>query len=492
MKTVMGLLKKLNAKISDLTPQSLTTLAETVPTAICLDSRSVTPGSLFITLRTGEDKSHLYAQEALKRGCFWVLSDHELDASIPHCVVPHLKNRLVEIAEYFYGKPPADLSLIGVTGTNGKTSTSQFIAQALCMLNQPCGVIGTLGYGFLPDLTSTGYTTPDIFTLRACLHTLHEASAQYVSMEVSSHALDQDRTLGLPFEMAVFTNLTRDHLDYHDTFERYRDAKAKLFACPTVKYAVLNADDPHHQFFAQALPNEASIIRFGLHHPGADIRLSSATPEATGMTVHMQVGQKTIQTHLPLFGLFNVENVMAMIGALVHLKVPVDTLAQLLPQLKPVKGRMEVIHRPGKASVVIDYAHTPDALEKVLLSLRAHCTHKLISVFGCGGNRDRGKRPLMAAISERLADFTFLTQDNHRFEDPAQIFADLESGFKNKNAFARVNLRAEAIQAALEKAGPNDIILLAGKGHETYLDIEGVHHPFDERLIIQHFDHAIA
>jgi UDP-N-acetylmuramoyl-L-alanyl-D-glutamate--2,6-diaminopimelate ligase len=448
---------------------------------LTLDSRSCEAGSLFFALQGSQKDGHQFIFDAIKNGCSAVLCEpfkiSSLDKkkleklSIPVLSLPNLREKLGLFANQFFPLK-SKLKLIGITGTNGKTSVTHFIAQALNHLKQPCGVIGTLG--------NTGLTTPDRFALGELLSGLPAT----VAMEVSSHALDQNRIADLPFHMAIFTNLSHDHLDYHQTLKAYAEAKAKLFALPSLEYAVLNQDDDYFSLFKNALLPSIKLFTYSLHSNKADIHLISASenniPE---LVIQTPIGE--IRAKIQLWGEFNFYNILAVVGALLHLNYGINEIQNALEILTPPKGRLEKIKLANQAIAVIDYAHTPDALEKILIALKKHTPKKLICLFGCGGDRDRSKRQKMAAAAEKHASFTILTEDNSRFEDPEQIFQDIYQGFssefKKTGTYKIIPSRAQAIKTACQMAEAGDVILLAGKGHETYLDIQGQKMNFDER-----------
>ncbi len=456
---------------------------------LTLDSRSCEKGSLFFAVQGTQKDGHQFRLDAIKNGCSAVFCEpfplSPLDKkkfenlAIPILSIPNLREKLGIFANRFFPLK-SKLNLIGVTGTNGKTSVTHFIAQALTHLKQSCGVIGTLD--------NTGLTTPDRLVLGELLHSL----PQTVAMEVSSHALDQNRVADLPFQMAIFTNLSHDHLDYHHTLEAYAAAKAKLFALPSLKYAVLNQDDAHYSFFKNALTPTATLLTYSLHSKKADIYLLTGADSAQGdseISIHTPEGE--IHSKIQLWGDFNLSNILAVTAALIHLKYSPTDIQTALETLTPPKGRLEKIVLANQATAVIDYAHTPDALEKILIALKKHTHNRLICLFGCGGDRDRSKRPKMAAIAEKYASFTILTEDNSRFEDPEQIFQDIYQGFspafKKSGAYQIIPSREHAINAACQMSEAGDVILLAGKGHETYLDIQGQKMTFDERHILKRF-----
>jgi len=408
-------------------------------------------------------------------------------SALPAIAVPGLRARLGEIADTFHGRPSQAMTMIGVTGTNGKTSTVQLIAQALTLAGRTAGTIGTLGAGLYGAAVPTGFTTPLVLRLHALLAQLRDEGADAVAMEVSSHALDQGRVDGVRYRVAVFTNLTRDHLDYHGTMEAYGEAKAKLFAWPGLDAAAINLDDA---FGAQLHASIASGARaIGLSSRGrtdATIRADDVVLDLAGIAFTLRIGDAAHAVRSPLLGRFYVDNLLAVAGTLHALGFAADAIASLLSRLQPVHGRMNRLGgEAGRPLVVVDYAHTPDALEQALSALRAHAVGRLICVFGCGGDRDRGKRPQMAAIAEARADAVIVTDDNPRTENGDAIVADIRAGFSaealaSEGRIAVERDRAAAIARAIGAAGPRDIVLIAGKGHEPYQEVDGVQYPFDD------------
>jgi len=395
--------------------------------------------------------------------------------------VPGLRRNLGAMADRFHAAPSRSLRVIGVTGTNGKTSTVQLVTQALDRAGEPSGSIGTLGAGLHGRIAQGERTTPDVIRVHALLAAMRDAGARNVAMEVSSHALDQGRVDGVRFNLGVFTNLTRDHLDYHGTMEAYGDAKARLFAWPGLEAAVVNLDDEFgHVLFAR-IP--AGVNRIGVSSRGqaqATLRAEDIGLRAEGVRFELAEGAERQAVQSPLLGRFNVDNLLAVAGVLRAIGWPLRQVADALEALDPVPGRMARLGGDaGTPLVVVDYAHTPDALEQALASLRGHTQGRLLCVFGCGGERDRGKRPQMAAIAEALAERVYVTDDNPRREDGDAIVAEIVAGFTRTGASVERD-RARAIARAIAAARPGDTVLIAGKGHEPYQDIGGVKHPFDD------------
>ncbi|MGH8192022.1 MAG: UDP-N-acetylmuramoyl-L-alanyl-D-glutamate--2,6-diaminopimelate ligase [Rhodanobacteraceae bacterium] len=404
------------------------------------------------------------------------------ESRVPSPVVwiENLRTHLGEIAARFYGDPSAAMTLIGVTGTSGKTSTVQLLAQALAHLGRRVATIGTLGAGLHGALHAGERTTPDVIRVHGLLAEFRGAGASHVAMEVSSHALDQQRVDGVHFDVAVFTNLTRDHLDYHGTMDAYGAAKATLFAWPGLRAAVINVDDGFGRGLAARLPPEVQLLRFGIDTADAEIRASDVRTHSDGTDFELATQWGTRAICSRLLGGFNVANLLAVAGVLGALEVPFDALVDALQTLEPVVGRMNRLGGGALPLVVIDYSHKPDPLEQVLETLRAHCEGKLICVFGCGGERDAGKRPVMGEIAERLADLVVVTDDNPRGEDGDAIVAQIVAGMHAPERALVERNRARAIGLALERAHSGDVVLIAGKGHETYQEIAGTKRPFDD------------
>ncbi|MEE8482911.1 MAG: UDP-N-acetylmuramoyl-L-alanyl-D-glutamate--2,6-diaminopimelate ligase, partial [Acidiferrobacterales bacterium] len=364
------------------------------------------------------------------------------------------------------------------TGTNGKTTCTQLIAQTLDAPEKRCAVIGTLGNGFVGALDETINTTPDVLTVHALMAKYLSAGANCICIEVSSHALDQGRVNGVAFDIAVLTNFSRDHLDYHGDMESYAAAKKKLFALPGIKVAVINREDDLGKQLLSAIDESIRVVSFGLSE--GDYFASSIVTSINGLQIDAVTPAGAISFSTRLFGQFNAANMLTVLAVVAEHGLSIDEIAKRFQTLIPIEGRMERFGgRDQLPLVVVDYAHTPDALEKVLQALREHTTRALWCIFGCGGDRDRGKRSQMGHIAEQLADHVILTDDNPRHEDPAQITNDIQSGMQSS---ARVvHLRAEAIRDVISEAAEGDIVLLAGKGHEDYQQIGSKKIHFSDR-----------
>jgi len=461
---------------------------------LCADSRALQAGDVYLSYTATEAEQRYYFSDAIKQGARAILwqpgqSDsapiglmEAEDFDVPTLAVPNLAELAGAIASDWYGAPSESLFVTGVTGTNGKTSCSYWIAQALSALGKPCALIGTLGSGLAGKWVPTGFTTPDAPQLQRSLAGMRSAGAQAVAMEVSSHGLHQGRVNGTAFDAAIFTNLTHDHLDYHRTFENYERANARLFDWPTLRHVIINCDDAAGARLLARAQGKVSTIAYGIEEGVAAPTLLEAdgvlraqemrvTASGTAFKVISSWGRGEVM--VPMLGAFNVSNLLAVLGALLAADVPFDVALAQLARLEPVIGRMQQLG--GKITsneplVVVDYAHTPDALAQALRALRpiaATRKGRLICVFGCGGNRDTSKRGFMGRCAEQLADAVVLTSDNPRHEPAAAIIEDILRGMSEPARVARIEDRARAILRTIRTAAAEDVILLAGRGHET-------------------------
>ncbi len=457
--------------LADLYPSLLQ--KEITITQLSLDSRLVQAGDLFFAFKGTHQDGRQFIQDAIQKGARAVLmeaDDKELhwQDDVPVISIPDLKTKIGEIAARFYGYPANDIRIVGVTGTSGKTSCTQFIGSVLKHLQTPCGIIGTLGNGLYGNLHAGSLTTPDAITLQRTFAEFLKQGANITAMEVSSHSLDQGRVNGIEFEVGVFTNLTREHLDYHLTMEAYGAAKKRLFS--QSKYAVINADDDFGQALLTSLATQNKVISYSTQN-NADVCVEELKLSSHGMHVKINTPWGRANLQSSLVGQFNLSNLLAVISTLCLLDFPLSSVVDYASQLQPVPGRMQALGGHTKPLVVVDYAHKPDALEKVLIALRQQCQGYLYCVFGCGGERDRGKRPIMASIAERYADRVIVTDDNPRHEDPAQIVAEIMQGFSDKNKVIVQHDRSKAIHDVIQSALVGDCVLIAGKGAETYQQI---------------------
>jgi len=400
--------------------------------------------------------------------------------------VAGLRSLVGRIADRFFEHPSQRLRLIGVTGTNGKTSVCQYVAQLLKETGTPCGILGTLGYGMPGALQPATHTTPDAVQVNRVLSRIVKQEGRAAVMEVSSHALDQGRVDNISMTGAVFTNLTRDHLDYHGSMEAYGAAKARLFEREELHFSVINFDDPFGRQLFEQLEGKCDRVRYSLHEAQTEFWLREFRPTDDGFEAEVDGEWGRFVIAVPLMGSFNASNVLAAMATVLTLGVPVERVQQAAGRLTPPPGRLEKFGGANGARVVVDYAHTPDALANALAALRPHVGGELICVFGCGGDRDTGKRPEMAREAEKLADRVVVTDDNPRSEDPKAIAQDILAGFSDSAKVTVIHDRAEAIQSAIRSATPNDLVLIAGKGHEAYQEIAGQKYPFSDAEQVRH------
>jgi UDP-N-acetylmuramoyl-L-alanyl-D-glutamate--2,6-diaminopimelate ligase len=459
------------------------------------DSREVMAGDTFVAYPGAAADGRQFIAQAIARGANAVIWEAENFAwnpawRTPNLAVRDLRHHAGEIADHVYGGPSHKLWMVGITGTNGKTSCSHWLAQSLGALGRKTALIGTLGNGFPGALQATLNTTPDAIRLHGLLDDYLRQGAQAVAMEVSSHALAQGRVNGVSYDVALLTNLSRDHLDYHGDMESYAAAKRRLFDWQNLKYAVLNLDDDYgFNLAGQLLEAEVEVVGYGLGEPalqyaernglrmvyGSGLRMGQ---QGLGLDVRTSWGGARLESRL--VGRFNASNLLGALAVLLVSGIELDDAVRELSRAEAAPGRMQSMGGGGRPAVVIDYAHTPDALQKVLQSLReAAGPGRLVCVFGCGGDRDRGKRPMMGQVAAKLADACIVTSDNPRSEDPAEIINGIVSGMGG-GSYRIVADRAEAIAQAIGGAGAADTVLLAGKGHETYQEIRGVKYPFSD------------
>lgn len=459
-------------------------------TRLTADSRKVSPGMAFAAYPGEEADGRAYIPQAIERGSDTVLWEQENfrwngDWQVANLGVARLRDRVGEIASAVYGHPSEYLWMLGVTGTNGKTSVSQWLAQCFNANQRTTAILGTLGNGFLESLAPAINTTPDAIELQEYLAAYRKEGADTVAMEVSSHGLAQGRVNGVLFDVALFTNLTRDHLDFHGDMANYGEAKAKLFGMPGLKHAVVNLDDAFGAALAEKLRNSAVQITGYAIDKGTDFsgpvlqaKDLEFTTQGLAFEVNSPWGNGAIAA--PVFGRFNAYNVLAVLGGLLASDISFTAAVQAIAAIQPVPGRMQQLGGGDLPLVLIDYAHTPDALEKTLGAARelVVATGRLVCVFGCGGNRDPGKRPMMGAIAERLADRVILTSDNPRDEDPRSILNDIRGGMSRDCQI--VPDRDAAIAQSIGQSKPGDVILIAGKGHENYQEVRSVRLPFSD------------
>ena len=481
---------------------------------LTIDSRRVQKNDLFLACKGEKFNGLDFVPAAIEKGAVAILINRDQvcdykEISVPVVAIDRLEQRLSELGNRFYRQPSGQLHMVGITGTNGKTSCSHFIAQALDLLSSKSAVVGTNGYGFLRNLDTASHTTPDALYLQRMLSDMQEQGAENVVMEVSSHALDQGRVSGISFDQAVFTNLTRDHLDYHGDMQGYGAAKAKLFTDFGISKAVINLDDPFAGKLLQAIPETVEITGYSLDQSAIggmtdvgdtndvtticqqrtinQIWISQSTLGLQGIEVSLSTPLGELSFKTPIIGAFNLSNLMATIAVLIGRGFQLGQLSKAMSKLQGVAGRMEPISDNRERLIVVDYAHTPDALEKALIALRSHCVGQLWCVFGCGGDRDTGKRAQMAKIAERLSDCPVVTSDNPRTENPELIIQDVLCGFSSTSGVTVEADRDKAIALALSKAKAGDVVLVAGKGHEDYQEICGVRYPFSDAEVIRSY-----
>ncbi|MCC1495267.1 UDP-N-acetylmuramoyl-L-alanyl-D-glutamate--2,6-diaminopimelate ligase [Alcanivorax sp. 1008] len=458
-----------------------------------LDSRRVRDGDLFVALGGARQDGRRFIEAAIHAGAVAVLTESDKyseaeQGGVPVIGMPSLSAGLVDLAMRFHRNPMASLSVLGVTGTNGKSSVAWFLRDAMNAVDMPCGLIGTLGahYGDYHD--DIGHTTPDTLTLHESLAAFRDRGARYVAMEVSSHALAQDRLAGVSVNIAAFTNLSRDHLDYHGDMDGYFAAKSRLFHGHAIAGAVINTGDRYGARLAAQLADNIRCVRVG--GKDADIFCTDVQLNADGMSARISVAGESLSLQLPLYGRFNIDNLMIVAGMLAVQGLAPNAIGAALSAVTPVPGRMQPVLADDAPVVLVDYAHTPDALEKSLHAVREHFTGKIWCVVGCGGNRDTGKRPQMAAVAEQLADQLIFTADNPRDESVQEIIGDMLAGVQHAMAVQVIDDRREAVRTAVLQAAPGDVVLVAGKGHEHWQEIGAKKLPMDDVSLAREALHA--
>lgn len=450
-------------------------------TAVDYDSRKVGRGSLFCCLVGEKTDGHNFASMAVEKGASALICQRPLPLNVPQLIVPDGREAMARAAACFYGHPERELTMLAVTGTNGKTSVTYMVKSVAETAGKKVGLIGTIQNLIGEEKVYTERTTPESVDLFALLRRMADKGVELVVMEVSSHALAQQRVAGIPFKAGLFTNLTQDHLDYHKTFENYRAAKKKLFAQCGI--AILNGDDETAAYMKEGL--SIPVWTMGIHHPG-EFYARGIEITTQGASFHLFTPQGNGRISLHISGLFSVYNAMGTAALCTAAGIPFSYIVKGLEGLRGVAGRLECVDTGDRPfSVYVDYAHTPDALQNVLETARGFTRRRLISVFGCGGDRDHGKRPIMGEIGGRYSDHVILTSDNPRTEDPMDILKAVEEGVKRTaTPYIVTENRREAIREALEEAGDGDVIVIAGKGHESYQEINGVRHHFDDKEIV--------
>jgi UDP-N-acetylmuramoyl-L-alanyl-D-glutamate--2,6-diaminopimelate ligase len=495
------------ATLAKLTAGLLAAPAALEVSDVTLDSRTAGPGALFLACRGHGRHGAEFVGEALARGARAVLYEpvpgalELIEAGLRGTAggasrdvfvasVPQLSRYAGIIADRFFGEPSEAVTVAGITGTNGKTTCAWLLAQALGHCERPAAYMGTIGFGFPGVLAATDHTTEDAVTVHRRLAAMRSLGAEVVSMEVSSHALDQHRVGGVRFHTAAFTNLTRDHLDYHGSMTAYADAKARLFGWPGLAVRVINVDDEFGAQLAGQLSAAQLVIttRAGAkREPTAGTRVVSATrveAAISGLIIEIESSWGAAQLNVPLIGEFNADNVLTVLAVLLAWDIPLAQAAAALESCRAAPGRMETFGGGDAAPLaIVDYSHTPDALAKALRAARRHCRARLRVIFGCGGDRDPGKRPMMGRIAAELADELVVTDDNPRNEPPERIVADILAGIPSGTAVAVEHDRALAIRGTLERSAPADVVLIAGKGHEAYQTYGSERRPFSDQSV---------
>ena len=454
---------------------------------VASDSRQLQEGFLFLACQGIGSHGLDYLQQAIAAGACAVAWDSSTAESPVECAVPtfaveDLAEHVGDIANRFYGEPSQRLNVIGVTGTNGKTTVAWLLAECLQKLDHRCGYVGTLGYGIDELKGDEGMTTPAAVELHGRLAELVDAGATAVALEVSSHALSQGRVDGVSFDATIFTNLTRDHLDYHGDMQSYFESKASLFLAHDATHKIIHTDSEFGVELATRCGKEIVAVSTrgdSMVDARSFLNVKSVVANATGSQVAIESSWGEGAFTLPLPGEFNVENAVLVLAYLLVSGVDIEQACDVLQLVDAPPGRMQGVATEG-AAVYVDYAHTPAAIESALSALRPHCKGELWCVFGCGGDRDKGKRPLMASVAERLADQVIVTTDNPRCEDPQTIIGDVLGGFSQSHDVTVIEDRAAAIAWVVANAGSNDAVLIAGKGHENYQDINGERRPFSD------------
>lgn len=447
------------------------------------DSRRVEPGNLFVCVNGTFLDGHQFAESAVNRGAAALLAERELPFELPQVIVPNTRIAMAEMAAELYDQPAKGITIIGVTGTNGKTTTTYMLKSIFEQAGHRVGIIGTIRNMVGNAIIPTSHTTPESVELMRVFRIMRDAGVDVIIMEVSSQALDQHRVHGIEFTVGGFTNLTQDHLDYHKTFENYMKAKRIMFE--NAKFAVVNADDAHSRPLIEGLG--LGSMTYGIRSADADVKACGIDVNSKGIEFDLVAHDTTEHINVNIPGLFNVYNALLAASISMKLGVSMDCIREGLSSVRGVSGRMESLDTDGfDFSVILDFAHTPDGLMNLLTSVHEFAKARIITVFGCGGDKDKTKRPIMGEMAGMYSDFCVVTSDNPRTEDPMKIIdMVLEGVHKTKCEYEVIENRREAIKFALSIAQPDDVVVLAGKGHETYQEINGVKHPFDEKIIVE-------
>ena len=455
-----------------------------------LDSRKVATGQIFIALTSFSQpgKTAQFAKKALDQGALAVISETDLALENSFTVV-NVRQLMGQWQKQYLQAvhPISPARMIAVTGTNGKTTISRLIAELLMLQGKKCAVMGTTGNGILPHLEASSHTTLDALHMQNALHDYALQGAEFASIEASSHGLEQGRLNGCAIEIAAYSNLSRDHLDYHKTLEAYAEAKSGLFQFESLKVAIINIDDAHAHVMLDAAknnPSQPQILTYSTTQV-ADYQVQDIRYSLSGASFKLLTAKGCFEVHSPLLGHFNIENIVASLIAVEQAGFALADLIAVVPKLQGAPGRMQVL-RDDERLFIVDYAHTPDALIQVLQTLKRHVSNDLWAVFGCGGDRDRGKRPLMTQAALDYANIALITSDNPRTENPEQIFADMKAGIDfEHHTMHEIHDRREAIKFAVANAKDGDIVVIAGKGHENYQEIDGIRHWFDDVVEVQ-------
>ena len=476
---------QLKTLVAALSPRQIIGPLDRVVESIAYDSRRVQRNGLFVALRGEKSDGHQFIEQAVEKGATVIVTEREVQSPRATCVVvDNTRSALADLGAVFFQQPARRLKLAAVTGTNGKTTTTFLIKHILEKAGLRCGLLGTVRYEIADRVLPAVRTTPESLDVYDLLSQMVNAGCKAAAMEVSSHALVQERVRGLEWDVAVFTNLTQDHLDFHGTMENYFEAKATLFTqlagqkSKTKPAAVINIDDSYGAKLADRIRKTTSVITYGVGAQ-ADFRASNYHAEFAGTSYQLDARGKSYLVRVPLIGRFNVANSMAALAAASSMGISLREAILSLGRSPQVPGRLEAVPAKRQFQVFVDYAHTPDALLNVLKTARELSPRKLIVVFGCGGDRDKQKRPLMGQVADQNADFSIITSDNPRKEDPDAIIAEAEKGFRS-NHYEKITDRAQAIARAIELAQPRDIVLIAGKGHEPYQEFADHTIPFDD------------
>lgn len=456
--------------------------------SISTDSRTCVENSLFICLKGGNVDAHDRVNEAVRNGAVAVISERELPMTemVSQVVVENSRLALSLIASAFYMQPSKHLKIIGITGTNGKTTTSYMLASILEKAGKRVGIIGTLGIKYAGKIMKSELTTPDPIILQKTLADMVIHDVEYVVMEISAHAIYYNKIAGIEFIACIFTNLTQDHLDFFQSMDAYRQTKIQLFRDYDMSLAILNGDDKTGREIAKFCEkHDVKTIFYGLHTPSEAFAVVT-NETLVGIDGMLNINDKLCRVSLPMTGKHNIYNALAAASCAVEMGIPIETVGEGLNTMKCIAGRLEFVGGISSAYIYVDFAHTPDGLEKSLKSLKTHCKGRLVCLFGCGGNRDKGKRSLMGEVAAKNSDFAVLTSDNPRYEDPLDIISEIEKGYRHFSVqYVVVPDRKRAIEYAVNSLKKEDVLLIAGKGAEEYQEIMGIKYPFNDKDIIE-------